>query len=151
MVVPEDHFRCSRLPLCFGPSVIVVDESLLATALADDGIDGDLARDRIRHEELYAPDIIDLEVVSVLHRGLRSGWIPLRRAALALADLDAIPLNRVPHRGFVDRCWELRDNLTPYDVAFVAVAEGLDIPLLTADARAANAPGPLCVIEVLHT
>jgi len=130
--------------------VIVVDASVLATALIDDETDGDLARSRIRDEDLYAPEIIDLEVVSVLRRGLLTGAIPLRRAELALADLDAIPLTRVPHQGLVSRCWELRDNLTPYDAAYVAVAERLDIPWVTADERAARAPGIRCAVEVLR-
>lgn len=131
--------------------MIVVDASVLATALIDDETDGDLARSRIRNEDLYAPEIIDLEVVSVLRRGLLTGSIPLRRAELAMTDLEALPLTRVPHQRLVTRCWELRDNLTPYDAAYVAVAETLDIPWVTADERAARAPGARCTVEVLRT
>jgi predicted nucleic acid-binding protein len=56
---------------------------------------------------------------------------------------------RAPHRPLLPRCWELRDNLTVYDAAYVALAERLDTTLLTADARLAGAPGPRCLIEVL--
>jgi predicted nucleic acid-binding protein len=48
------------------------------------------------------------------------------------------------------RIWELRDNVTPYDAAYVALAEALDAPLLTADARFAAAPGPRCEFRVLR-
>ena len=45
---------------------------------------------------------------------------------------------------------ELRGNLTVYDAAYVALAEALDAPLLTADARLAKTSGPRCPIEVLR-
>jgi predicted nucleic acid-binding protein len=73
-----------------------------------------------------------------------------RRAALALADLRALPLRRTPHRPLLPRCWELRDNLTTYDAAYVALAEVLEVLLLTGDGRLAKATGPTCNIEVLH-
>jgi len=49
------------------------------------------------------------------------------------------------------RCWELRDNLTIYDAAYVALAEALQAPLLTGDRRLARATGPRCAIEVMKT
>jgi predicted nucleic acid-binding protein len=73
-----------------------------------------------------------------------------RRAALALADLTAMPLRRAPHRALLGRCWELRDNLTVYDAAYVALAEALDVTLLTGDGRLARATGPRCRIEELR-
>jgi predicted nucleic acid-binding protein len=129
--------------------VLVVDASVLAAALADDGADGDSARARLRGETLAAPDLIDLETLSVFRRGLASGAVDTRRAALALADLAALPLRRAPHRPLLARCWELRDNLTAYDAAYVALAEMLPAVLLTADARLARAPGPRCAVELL--
>jgi len=129
--------------------VIVADASVLVTALGDDGPDGDLARARLKGERLSAPEIVDLEVTSVLRRQLRSGDIDLRRAGLALADLAALPLRRAPHKPLLARCWELRDNLTPYDAAYVALAEALEVSLLTGDERLARSPGPRCRIEVL--
>jgi predicted nucleic acid-binding protein len=129
--------------------VIVADASVLVTALGDDGPDGDQARARLKGERLSAPEIVDLEVTSVLQRQLRSGDIDLRRAALALADLAALPLRRAPHKPLLARCWELRDNLTPYDAAYVALAEALEVSLLTGDERLARSPGPRCRIEVL--
>ena len=64
-------------------------------------------------------------------------------------DLQAIPIQRVDHTALLERCWELRDNLTTYDAAYVALAEALQVTLLTGDQRLARAPGPTCPIEVI--
>jgi predicted nucleic acid-binding protein len=130
--------------------VIVVDASVLATSLGDDGPDGDRARGRLRGERLAAPELVDLEVASVWRRQVRAGAMDDRRAVLALADLGTLPLRRTPHRPLLARCWELRDNLTIYDAAYIAVAEAWGVLLLTADARLAKAPGPTCTIELLR-
>jgi predicted nucleic acid-binding protein len=61
-----------------------------------------------------------------------------------------MPLQRAPHRPLLARCWELRDNLTVYDAAYVALAEVLKAILLTGDKRLAGATGPRCHIEVLR-
>ncbi len=129
--------------------MLVVDASVLAVALADDGADGDRARRRLHGETLAAPDLLDLEVASVLRGRHAGGHLDTRRAELALEDLLALPVRRVPARYLLVRCWELRDNLTVYDAAYVALAETLDVSLLTGDARLAKAPGPHCPIEVM--
>lgn len=125
--------------------MIVIDASVLATALGDDDEDGDRARARVRGEDLAAPEIIDLEVASVWRRTLRDE----RRAALALVDLAELPLSRAPHLPLLSRCWELRHNLTPYDAAYVALAEVLEVELVTADRRLARASGIRCAVDVL--
>jgi len=131
--------------------VIVVDASVLVVALADDGQDGDNARLRLRGERLAAPELIDLEVVSVLRRQLRQGELNDRRAAQALSDLTNLPLQRASHLSLLDRCWELRGNLTVYDAAYVALAEALDTSLLTGDARLSRSTGPRCKIETFRS
>jgi predicted nucleic acid-binding protein len=129
--------------------VLVVDASALVVALSDDGPDGDLVRRRLRGESLAAPELVDLEVVSVLRKQLAIGALDGRRAGLALTDLADLPLRRAPHLPLLARCWELRDNFTVYDAAYVALAEVLDAPLVTADSRLGRAPGTTCQIEVL--
>jgi predicted nucleic acid-binding protein len=129
--------------------MIVVDASVLATALGDDDVDGDRFRARLRGESLSAPELIDLEVASALRRQSASGLLNDRRAAQALSDLIELPMRRVPHRHLLARSWELRDNLTVYDASYVALAEALDLPLVTADRRLARAAGIGCVVEVL--
>ena len=130
--------------------MIVVDASVIVTALGDDGSDGDHARKRLRGERLAAPHLIDLEVTSAWRRLAAAGDLDTRRAQLALGDLQALRLDRVPHGPLLDRCWELRDNLTIYDAAYVALAEVLDVTLLSADRKLSNAPGVRCAVEVLE-
>jgi len=131
-------------------TVIVVDASVLVTALADDSSAGAHARTRLRSEVLAAPEVVDLEVSSVLRRLVRTGQMPSPRAEHALADLVALPLRRVPHRLLLPRCWSLRDNLTIYVAAYVAAAEVLGALLLTADIRLSRAPHLGCPVEVLQ-
>jgi len=130
--------------------VLVVDASVLVVALADDGADGDRARQRLKGEELAAPELVDLEVASVLRKQLAVGSLDSRRAQLSLADLADLAIHRAPHLPLLARCWELRENMTIYDAAYVALAEILEVSLLTADTRMARAPGPTCNIDVLH-
>jgi predicted nucleic acid-binding protein len=129
--------------------VIVVDASVLAPALADDDADGDRARDRLRGEQLAAPELIDLEVVSPLRRAPRADRLDERRSAQALTDLAALPLRRVPHLPLLARVWELRDNLSAYDASYVALAEALDTALFTADGRLKRASGIRCEVTLL--
>lgn len=128
----------------------VVDASVVATALGDDGADGERARARLAGERLFAPELLDLEVVSVWRRAARAGRLGPRRARQALDDLAAIPIVRAPHQPLLGRIWELKDNLTPYDAVYVALAEELGVSLLSADERLASAPGLRCDVEVVR-
>jgi predicted nucleic acid-binding protein len=130
--------------------LIVIDASILVTALADDGRDGDRARDRLRGERLIARHSIDLEVTSAWRSLAAGGDLDDRRARLAMDDLRSLRMQRVPHTPLVARCWELRDTLTVYNAAYVALAEVLNLTLLTADARLAGASGPQCAIELIR-
>ena len=130
--------------------MIVVDASVLATALGDDGPDGDRARARLHGEPLAAPHLIDLEISSVWRRLVAAGAMDLRRASLALVDLSELPIRRARHLDLLPRCWELRSTLSTYDAAYVALAEALEVTLVTADARLGRAPGPRCAMEVLR-
>lgn len=131
--------------------MLVIDASVLAVALLDDGPDGDTVRGRLRGEQLAAPALIDLEVASVWRGLARAGHLDPRRAGLALDDLRELPLQRVDHTPLLASCWELRDNLTIYDAAYVALAEALQATLLTGDRRVARSTGPRCTIEVVQT
>lgn len=128
----------------------MVDASVVAPALADDGDDGERARERLRGERLLAPELLDLEVISALRRSLASGNLDSRRARFALDDFVSLDIGRVGHRGLIERVWQLRENVTPYDAAYVALAEALALVLVTADSALARAPGPRCTIELLR-
>lgn len=97
--------------------MIVVDASVLTTALADDGADGEQVRARLRTQVLAAPELIDLEVTSVPRRLVLGGQLPVGRAGQAVSDLAALPMQRAPHRPLLARCWSLRDNLSVYDAS----------------------------------
>jgi predicted nucleic acid-binding protein len=131
--------------------VLVIDASVLAVALLDDGPDGDLLRRRLRGEQLAAPALIDLEVTSMWRGLARGGHLDPRRVGLALDDLRDLPIQRIEHTPFLARCWELRDNLTIHDAAYVALAEALQAPLLTSDRRLSRSDGPRCAIEIVKT
>lgn len=129
--------------------MIVVDASVLAVALGDDGADGSSARGAVADEVLAAPELVDLEVLSVWRRQVAAGEMTARHAALAVSDLAALPLRRMSHRLVLQRCWELRHTVSVYDAVYVALAEALAIPLLTADARLSRAAGLRCEIKLV--
>ena len=131
-------------------TVLVVDASVLAVALGDDGNHGARARQRLMGEVLFAPELIDLEVLSVLRRSVATASMTAGRGEEAVVDLFDLPLRRASHRPLLLRCWELRDNLTCYDASYVALAETLGVTLVTADARLARAPGVRCSVELLQ-
>ena len=130
--------------------MVVVDASVIAPALSvDEHVLGEHLRERLERERLVAPALIDLEVASAWRGQARGGQLHDRRAEAALADLAALPLERVPHGPLMRRIWDLRDNLSAYDASYVALAESLDTILLTGDERLARAPGIRCEVELL--
>ncbi len=129
--------------------MIVVDGSVIVPALADDDADGDRARERLKGERLMAPELLDLEVVAVIRKALFAGVLDERRAAIALADLADLDLERVSHRPLLVRIWELYPNITPYDAAYVALAETIQATLVTADRHLTQTPGLRCRTECL--
>ena len=130
--------------------MIVVDASVVVPALSRRDDVGTRARARLTDEPAWAPELIGLEVAAGLRRLTRAGRLHPVRAALMLRDLVDLPLTLVPHRPLIARAWELRDNLSMYDGAYVALAELIDTTLVTNDGRLASAPGVRCPVEVLE-
>ena len=126
----------------------MTDASFLVMALADDGDDGAEARSRLRGEELAAPHLADLEVISVLRRAVAVGNVTVQRAQQALQDLSDLDVERVAHTSLLPRVWDLRANYTAYDACYVALAEVFQAPLLTCDAKMASGSGARCMVEV---
>lgn len=130
--------------------MIVIDASVLANVVGDDGPAGRAARNRIAATTQWsAPDLVDVETVSVLRRRWRAGDLTTRRFRSAVIDLVSLPIVRFPTGPLMVRAHELRSNLTPYDASYVALAEGLSCALVSADARLARGPGILCHVDVL--
>jgi predicted nucleic acid-binding protein len=129
--------------------VIVIDASAMVLVLVDEREAGHRARARLAGEAITAPELLDLEVLSVLRRLTAGGILTARRARAALDDLAVAPIQRVPHLPLLERCWALRPNATFYDAAYIAVAELLELTLVTADRQLATTPGVRCAIDVL--
>jgi predicted nucleic acid-binding protein len=130
--------------------VIVVDASVLADALIDDGPQGESARAELTSDSQWAaPAHLLVEVVSVIRGKVLGGKLGLVRAAEAIGALSQLVVIEVGAGQLVDRMWELRGNLTAYDAAYVAAAEMLGCPLITGDARLVKANGVRCVVRLV--
>lgn len=129
--------------------MLVVDASVIAPAVADSGVDGETFRARLRGEVIASPDLLRIEVMSVVRRQASAGSLTLAEANAAIEDLLDLPLSVFPTAPLLRRTWALRNNITADDACYVALAEALSCPLLTADVRLANAPGARCAIEVI--
>jgi predicted nucleic acid-binding protein len=131
--------------------MLVLDASVLANVLADDGTDGRTARNAIRNENLHAPDLIDVETVAVLRRRWLAHDLSEARFRDAIGDLVDLPITRYPALALLQRAFALRHNVTAYDAMYVALAEGLACALLTADRRLATSPGIACQVRLLRS
>ena len=130
--------------------MIVIDASVVANVVGDDGPAGRSARARVAAAAQWsAPDLVDVETVSVLRKRWRAGDLTARRFRSAVVDLLSLPIARFPTGPLMVRAYELRSNVTPYDATYIALAEGLSCPLVSADARIARAPGIRCHVDVL--
>jgi len=130
--------------------VIVIDASVLANVVGDDGTTGRTARARIAASTQWsAPDLVDVETVSVLRRRWRAGDLTTRRLRSAIVDLLSLPIVRFPTGPLMIRAYELRSNVTPYDATYIALAEVLDTILLTCDGPLARAPGMTARVELV--
>ena len=133
--------------------MLVIDASatadlLLARPIADEVADHIAAHDG----DLHAPHLLDIEVVSAIRRLVTSRKASATRALEAITALLDLPLVRYPHEILVPRIWELRDNFSSYDAAYLALAESLTdegVPLLTTDVRLARATRAHTGVEVL--
>lgn len=90
-----------------------------------------------------------MEVAHAVRRYATAGLIDAERGRAALETLGNFSIRRYPHRALLPRIWDLRHNLSAYDAAYVALAELLDAPLLTFDARLASAARQYVGIEIL--
>ena len=130
--------------------MIVIDASAVLDLLLNTR-SGARVRERLfrSHETIHAPHLLDIEVIQVLRRYWLTGTLDNERAAEAMQDFIDLPIERYPHELLIRGIWELRKNLTTYDACYVALAELLDAPLITTDARLAKAPKLRATIGLL--
>jgi len=133
--------------------MLVIDASaateLLLARPAAEALAGHVAEHGL---DLHAPHLIDVEVAGAVRRLVASGDARLERGEEAIADLLDLPMARYPHDILLPRVWELRENFSPYDAAYVALAEALSddgIPLVTTDEGLARAVRAHTELEVL--
>ena len=101
-------------------------------------------------ESLHAPHLIDVEVTQALRRLVQLKELTPQRAKQALDDHASLHIKRANHEDMLKRLWELRDSVTAYDGTYVALAEALDMPLITCDSKLARSHGHRAVIELIE-
>jgi predicted nucleic acid-binding protein len=130
--------------------VIVLDASAAVAVLLNLGAGAPRIRERMDRADdgLHVPHLFEVEVMNVLRRYALNGTLSAERARLALNRLFNMRVTRYPHTALLPRIWELKDNVTAYDAAYVALAETLEAPLITRDERLSRAPGIRAVVEL---
>jgi predicted nucleic acid-binding protein len=132
--------------------LIVIDASaLLEILLRTERADRLMERAFKGSEQMYAPQLLDIEITQVLRRLVRQKEISAARAELALQDLADLVVERHEHQTLIRRIWQLRDSLSAYDGAYLALAEALAAPLLTCDGKLAGAHGHRATIELVRS
>ncbi|HUC07827.1 MAG TPA: type II toxin-antitoxin system VapC family toxin [Solirubrobacterales bacterium] len=130
----------------------VIDASVVVSVLADaehaPWAEAQLST-RDADRSLWVPHLIDAEVGQGLRREVAAGRLGEGRANAALLDLMQMPFRRIDHVSLIHRAWELRHNFSFYDGLYVALAEGLDVPLVTLDQRLARAASDATKVIVL--
>lgn len=130
--------------------MIVLDTSATAELLLNLPL-GDAVRERLASAEasLHAPHLLVIEMLQVLRRRTAAGMTGKAAALLAIDLLDDLDVSYYDHRPLAPRVWELRENLTAYDAAYVALAEVLGATLVTTDARLARSPGNRATVDLV--
>jgi predicted nucleic acid-binding protein len=118
--------------------VIVLDASVVVELLLGGGRSPAM-HDRLAatQETWHAPNLVQVEVTSVLRRLNLAKQVSDLRGRQALQTLSSLPLRLHEHNPLLPRVWALRANLSAYDALYVALAEALRAPLLTLDAKLA--------------
>lgn len=123
-----------------------MDSSALVAMLVDAGPTGDWVASTAAGAALTAPELALFETANILRRHQLSRTLAPVEATLSHQDLLALPLHLWPYPPLAERAWELRDTMTTYDAAYVALAELLDAPVVTLDQRLQRTSGPRCPI-----
>ena len=131
--------------------MLVIDTSAALTALLAVESPVGLAERIIEDGDLHAPHLIDTEVLHALRRLTLNRELSEERAADTRTEFAELAVTRYPHQPLSDRVWELRHNLTAYDATFIALAEALDAPLVTCDARLASSAGHHADVDLFST
>lgn len=127
----------------------VVDASAIVDLLARTPRGSRVGRE-LTSQDLKAPELIDVEVLSALGRMVRAGEITQRHADLAVERLSELRIDRVTHEHLDARAWQLRERVRITDAFYVACAEMHDCPIVTCDGRLSRAPLPGVTITLVN-
>lgn len=131
--------------------MIVIDASaLLELLLGTDRAENVAARALAPDERLHAPHLLDIEITQALRRLVQLEELTPPRAQQALDDHAAFAIERYAHQALLPRIWQLRESVSAYDGAYVALSEALNAPLLTCDSRLGRAHGHRARIEIVE-
>ena len=128
--------------------MIVIDGSALVIGVADTSGRGDDVRSRLR-DGAVAPHLVDAEAGQAIRGLVLRGLLDDDAASRSLAAAEHLVVERYPHPPLRRRAWQLKNNVSYYDGLYVALAESAGLPLVTADAKLAEARGPLCPIDLV--
>ena len=100
-------------------------------------------------DDLVASDLVIPECLNALRKISLRVPRQSRRIDKAVDILRNLPIDWVPLQGLATEMWRLRNTVTPYDAAHVAVARASGCPLLTSDARLVrSAPSGVALIQI---
>jgi predicted nucleic acid-binding protein len=128
--------------------MVVIDASALIEFLLD-AASYPRIDEIISSRELHAPHLLDVEIIHGLRSAVLGKRLSVERAMSALEDFSALPIRRHGVDRLLMRIWTIRQNITAYDAAYVALAESLDLPLITRDRRLARSAGHAATIEYI--
>ena len=130
-------------------STVVVDSGALVDVLLTNGEQPVAATGPLAGHDLVAPHLIDVEMLNATRKLLLRREISRGYAEALLRDYKRTALELFPHKTLLEKAWALRGNITPYDAMYVALAQTLEVPLITADARLARAAESHCTVNLL--
>jgi predicted nucleic acid-binding protein len=142
----SDASRGAPPPTDATPHLIVLDASSTVALLLDAEAN---EHAMVRRGMLHAPSLLPYEIANVLRRLQGARLLAADQADQAFRDFAALDVELWHWASLADRAWQLRENLSSYDAAYVALAERIGAPLVTRDARLARAPGTRCAITVI--
>jgi predicted nucleic acid-binding protein len=124
--------------------LIVLDSSAALDLLFDREPEATWVREQLDRARwrVRVPHLIDVEVLRVVRDRVVKGRIDRADGLERLQRMIEFPLWRYPHVNLLERAWDLHPSVTAPDAVFVALAEALDLPLVTTDRRLARARGP---------
>lgn len=123
---------------------VVIDASVAFAETLGIGPHSLWAREILGGNDVVAPELMTIEVAHLMRKTTLNGELTESEATGFISDLPFLVDAFLPHAPLLQRAWELRNNLTSYDAAYVALAEAHGAPLATLDERLSEAPGPPC-------